>query len=240
MTTALVLAAAAVAYLLWSRPAAPAGLPPLSPLPAPLLPPIAPVAAGGPHPLTLAAILAAGGMVAFSIHESGKPRPVPPSPAPVIGLDLRGRFVGPDAATDAATTAALLEELAGQIEWDGQQQEPRLRTGAAFDDLRRAARELRTRGVSLGARQPAVRDAIKAYLDAEVGTEGGPVDVAGRARWVKGLRDVSSASLAAVSSGPKATSDAEQAAKADSFIQLMQVCLVALIALGAVAMWRSA
>jgi hypothetical protein len=196
MTTALVLAAAAVAYLLWSRPANPAGLPPLSPLPAPSLPPMAPVAAGGPHPLTLLAILAAGAMIAFSIHESGKPAPAP-GPAPVVGLDLRGRFVGPDAATDAATTAALLEELAGQIEWDGQQTEPRLKTGAAFDDLRRAARELRCRGVSLGARQPAVRDEIKRFLDAEAGTEGGPVDAAARAKWVRAYRAVSQAAAEA-------------------------------------------
>ena len=239
----LIAAAAAVAYLLWSRPAAPAGLPPLSPLPAPALPPIAPAAAGGPHPLTLIAILAAGGMVAFAIREARPPvpAPAPPSPAPVVGLDLRGLFRGEEAAADAATTAALTDEMASTIEWDGQQPEPRLKTGASFDDLRRAARELRTRGVSLGARQPAVRDAIKAYLDAQVGTEGGPVDVAGRARWVKGLRDVSAASLAAVSSVPKAVSEDDRAAaSADSFLNLMQVCLVALIALGAVAMWRSA
>jgi len=196
MTTALVLAAAAMAYLVWSRPTAPAGLPPLSPLPTPSLAPIAPVAAGGPHPLTLLAILAAGAMIAFSIRESGTPAPAP-GPAPVVGLDLRGRFVGPDASQDAATTAALLEELAGQIEWDGSQTEPRLRTGAAFDDLRRAARELRTRGVSLGARQPAVRDAIKTFLDAEAGTEGGPVDAASRAKWVRAYRAVSQAAAEA-------------------------------------------
>lgn len=196
MTTALVLAAAAVAWLLWSRPATPAGLPPLSPLPAPSLPPAAPVAAGGPHPLTLLAILAAGGMVALAIRETRTPSPGP-GPSPVVGIDLRGRFVGPDAAADAATTAALLEELAGQIEWDGQQTEPRLRTGAAFDDLRRAARELRTRGVSLGARQPAVRDEIKRFLDAEAGTEGGPVDAAARAKWVKAYRAVSQAAAEA-------------------------------------------
>jgi hypothetical protein len=194
MTTAALLAGLAVAYLLWSRPAAPAGLPPLSPLPAPLLPPAAAVA--GPHPLTLLAILGAGAMVAFSILESGKPAPAP-GPAPVVGLDLRGRFVGPDAASDAATTAALLEELAGQIEWDGSQTEPRLRTGAAFDDLRRSARELRTRGVSLGARQPAVRDEIKRFLDQEAGTEGGPVDAAARAKWVKAYRAVSQAAAEA-------------------------------------------
>jgi hypothetical protein len=133
-------------------------------------------------------------MVAFAIRETRTPAP---GPAPVVGLDLRGRFVGVDAAADAATTAALLEELAGQIEWDGQQAEPRLRTGAAFDDLRRAARELRTRGVSLGARQPAVRDEIKRFLDAEAGTEGGPVDASARAKWVKAYRAVSAAAAEA-------------------------------------------
>jgi hypothetical protein len=194
MTTALLLAGLAVAWLLWSRPAAPAGLPPLSPIPS--LPAGPAMSSGGPHPLTLLAILAAGAMVAFSILENGKPAPGP-GPAPVVGLDLRGRFVGPDAATDAALTAALLEELASQIEWDGQQAEPRLKTGAAFDDLRRAARELRCRGVSLGARQPAVRDEIKRFLDAEAGTEGGPVDAAARAKWVRAYRAVSAAAAEA-------------------------------------------
>jgi hypothetical protein len=203
MTTALLLAAAAVAYLLWSRPAvAPAlpQLPPLSPIIPPGMMPLgmpgAAAGGGGPHPLTLLAILAAGAMVAFAIRESGTPAPAP-GPAPVVGLDLRGKFVGPDASQDAATTAALLEELASQIEWDGQQTEPRLRTGAAFDDLRRSARELRTRGVSLGARQPAVRDSIKAFLDAEAGTEGGPVDAASRAKWVRAYRAVSAAAAEA-------------------------------------------
>jgi len=201
MTTALLLAAAAVAYLLWTRPAVAPALPPLPPL-TPVVPPgIMPLgtpgaaAGGGPHPLTLLAILAAGAMVAFAIRENGTPPA--PGPSPVVGLDLRGRFVGPDAATDAATTAALLEELAGAIEWDGQQTEPRLRTGAAFDDLRRSARELRTRGVSLGARQPAVRDAIKTFLDQEAGTEGGPVDAASRAKWVRAYRAVSAAAAEA-------------------------------------------
>jgi hypothetical protein len=195
MTTAIGLAALAVVWVFYSRSHAPQGLPPLSPLPAPLVPLAAPVAAGGPHPLTLLAILAAGAMIAFSIRESGTPPA--PGPAPVVGLDLRGRFVGVDAAADAATTAALLEELASQIEWDGSQTEPRLRTGAAFDDLRRAARELRTRGVSLGARQPAVRDEIKRFLDAEAGTEGGPVDAASRAKWVRAYRAVSQAAAEA-------------------------------------------
>ena len=209
MTTALALAALAVVWISYSRAHAPAGLPPLSPIADPLGRPLPPPnvrfrggqdpyqqANSGPHPLTLLAILAAGAMIAFSIRENGTPAPSP-APAPVVGLDLRGRFVGPDAAADAGLTAALLEELAEQIAWDGEQAEPRLRTGAAFDDLRRTARELRTRGVSLGARQPAVRDAIKAFLDQQVGTDGGPVDAAQRAAWVAAFKAVAQAAAEA-------------------------------------------
>ena len=210
MTTALVLAAAAVAYLLWSRPAVAPALPPLPPL-TPIIPPgIMPLGmpgaaagGGGPHPLTLLAILAAGAMVAFSIRENGKPAPAP-GPAPVVGLDLRGKFVGPDASQDAAVTAALLGALADDIEYDGlpvdkegKPKETRLKTGASFDDLRRIAREIRCQGVSLGARQPAVRDEIKRFLDAEAGTEGGPVDAAARAKWVRAYRAVSAAAAEA-------------------------------------------
>jgi hypothetical protein len=210
MTTALLLAAAAVAYLLCTRPAVAPALPQLPPL-SPIIPPgIMPLgmpgaaaAGGGPHPLTLLAILAAGGMVAFAIRETRTPAPAP-GPAPVVGLDLRGRFVGPDASQDAAVTAALLGALADDIEYDGlsvdkegKPKETRLKTGASFDDLRRIAREIRCQGVSLGARQPAVRDAIKTFLDQEAGTEGGPVDAASRAKWVKAYRAVAQAAAEA-------------------------------------------
>ena len=63
----------------------------------------------------------------------------------------------------------------------------------AIDDLRQRARELRCRGVSIGARQPAARDAIATHLEAAVGTSGGPIDAAGRAAWVKALREISEA-----------------------------------------------
>jgi hypothetical protein len=210
-------AAAAVAYLMWARPAAPVGLPPLSPIADPVGRPLPPPnvrfrggadpypAAGGftPNPFIPWAIVAA--LLWMHLQDRPAPAPAPaPGPTPVVGLDLRGRFVGPDAAADAATTAALLEELAGWIEYDalpvdneGRPKEPRLKTGAAFDDLRRAAREGRCRGVSLGARQPAVRDEIKRFLDAEAGTEGGPVDAAARAKWVRAYRAVSQAAAEA-------------------------------------------
>ena len=197
MTTALLLAGLAVAYLVWARPAAPAGLPPLVPVIAAPSPVTPAAARTGPHPLLLAAILLPWALLAWTHLVQTPTTPPTPAPAPATGLDLRGRFVGPDAAADASMTSALLGELADVIEWDGKQAEPRLRTGAAFDDLRRAARELRCRGVSLGARQPAVRDAIKGFLDQQVGTDGGPVDADERAAWVSAFRAVSSAAEAA-------------------------------------------
>ncbi len=115
----------------------------------------------------------------------------PPAPAPApAGLHLRGLFRGPTAAEDAATIGGLCSELADEIEWDGRQAEPSLKSGVAFDDLRQRARELRCRGVSVGARQPAARDAIRVYLEEQVGTAGGPVTPEQRAKWVSALRDI--------------------------------------------------
>lgn len=192
MTTAIILAALAALYLA-TRPAAPAGLPPLV---APPAVPAAP-AATGPHPLTLLAILAAGGMIAFAILESRMPAPAP-APAPATALDLRGKFVGAEAAGDAAITAEIMAALADAITYDATLPEPRLRTGQAFAELRTAAREYRTGGVRLGDRQPLARDAIAAHLEQAVGTDGGPVDAAGRERWVRAFREVAAAARAAI------------------------------------------
>ena len=142
--------------------------------------------------------LIAGILIGVAVICAAWPYAAPsPAPLPDSPLDLRGKFVGADAAADAATTASLLGELADAIEFDGTKAEPRLRTGAAFDDLRTTARDLRCRGQTLGARQPRVREAIKHYLEERVGTSGGPVDAAGRVRWVEALRDVSRAAEAA-------------------------------------------
>jgi hypothetical protein len=122
--------------------------------------------------------------------------PSPPVPVPPDAFTLR--FVGEHAAADASMLSALLSELADCIERDGTLSEPRLKTGVAFDDLRVAAREARMRGESLGARQPAVRDAIHTFLDDAVGTSGGPVTPESRAAWVSAYRDLSEAAAEAV------------------------------------------
>jgi hypothetical protein len=117
---------------------------------------------------------------------------VPPAPTPVpdAGFSLRGKFIGPTASQDAATFGALCDELANVLDYDFAQTDPRIKTGAAIEDLRLAAREARLRGVSLGARQPYARDAVKAYLDQVAGTSGGPLTPEQQAAWVSAFRDV--------------------------------------------------
>jgi hypothetical protein len=140
-----------------------------------------------------AAALIAGAAIAWT---SSSPAPAPtPTPAPPgpAGLNLRGTFVGPDAAADAATVSALMDELAAEIEWDAMQAEPLIRTGVALDDLRQRARELRCRGVSLGEKHPRARESIKVYLDAAAGTSGGPLSPAQRSAWVAAYRDIARA-----------------------------------------------
>jgi hypothetical protein len=138
-----------------------------------------------------AVALLIGAVVAFNWQQEAAPAPTPP--APPAGLNLRGLFQGITAAEDAALVAALTGELADEIAWDGTLEKPLLTTGVAIDELRRRARELRCRGVSIGARQPAARDAIAAHLDAAVGNAGGPIDEAKRIAWVKALGEISEA-----------------------------------------------
>lgn len=136
-----------------------------------------------------AALLAAAAIWLLALRGPA-PTPAPPEPA---AFTLRGKFVGPDASADAGTTAALLDELANEIEWDGMQPDPFLKTGVSFDDLRVRARLLLCRGVSLGDKHPRAREAIKDYLDQAAGTSGGPVSPQQRATWIAAYRAVARA-----------------------------------------------
>lgn len=138
--------------------------------------------------LAAAALLVAA---AWSWTSRSTPTPTPaPDGGPIV---LRGLFRGPTAAEDATTIAGLCGELADEIEWDGMQAEPFLATGVAVDTLRERARVLRCRGVSIGERQPAARDAIAAHLDRTVGKSGGPISPEARSAWVTAFRDISRA-----------------------------------------------
>lgn len=141
----------------------------------------------GKHVAVLALLVAAA--IAFMPHRSSTPTP---APMPPDAFTLRGKFIGPTAAADAATLSALCDELASCIEYDGMHDQ-RLKTGVAFDELRIAAREARCKGDSIGSRQPHVREAVHKFLDDAVGSSGGPVTPESRAAWVSALRDLSRA-----------------------------------------------
>jgi hypothetical protein len=135
--------------------------------------------------------IAAGLVVLALLLMPSARRPDEPVPVPDAGpLVLKGMFSGPTASDDAAMVGALCYELADEIEYDGQQPQPYLKTGVAVDELRRAARSLRCKGASIGDRQPAARDAIAAYLDENVGTDGGALTPESRAAWVSAYRDI--------------------------------------------------
>lgn len=146
------------------------------------------------HKQIAAGAIIAIGLLAWVLSlRSGEQTPPKPGPVPPNGLVLRGLFIGPQASQDASLLSSLTAEIGDCIEYDGTLPDPRLKTGVAFDDLRIAARESRLRGESLGARQPKVKDAIHNYLDEVVGTSGGPVTPAERAKWVSAMRDISRA-----------------------------------------------
>lgn len=193
MSPLALLFAAVAAGIVWraNRPPAVVSLPSLAgpslPLPAPV------TSAAGVHPLLVAAIVAPWFLVAWLALRDPAPQPAPgPAPAPAA-VDLRGAWVGPTAAEDAAITGELLAALATQIEYDGTLAAPRITTGAQAAELRALAREYRTSGVSLASRQPGAIDRIAAYLEQQIGTDGGAIDAAGRKRWVDAFRAVAAA-----------------------------------------------
>jgi len=140
--------------------------------------------------------LAAVALLAAAVwsYASKSPAPLPPAP---VGFTLAGKFVGPDASEDAALVSALCAELADELEWDMSQAEPLLITGVAFDELRVRTRKMLCKGQSLGDKHPLARDAIGAYLDANAGTSGGPMDEATKRKWIAAYREVAKAAEAA-------------------------------------------
>jgi hypothetical protein len=147
------------------------------------------------HLAAAALVAAAAVMFAWPATEDDHEPAPPPVPA---SLSLVGKFVGPSAAMDAAITAGLTAELADELEWDGTQQDPVVKTGQAVEMLRTRARELRCAGEALGTKHPLAREAIGAFLDAKAGQAGGNLTPASRAAWVEAFREISKAAAEAV------------------------------------------
>lgn len=143
----------------------------------------------------------AGGCLALAAvvwwADRSNSEPPDPQPKPAPRLDLRGKFRGDTAYADAISVSALCGELARELEWDGTQETPMIRSGVQFDELRIRARQLLCGGESIGDRQPEVRAEIEEWLNTHAGTSGGPLSPEARARWVAAYRDVAEAAEAA-------------------------------------------
>jgi len=134
----------------------------------------------------LAALLA---VAALAAAVEFAPRPAP-APSPEAGYSLRGKWIGPQAAEDAAAFAGLCRGTADALELDGTKQQPRITTGVQMEDVRIAAAEGRFLPRKLTQDQPHAVAVAGRFLDEYAGTSGGPLDGESRGRWVKALRDL--------------------------------------------------
>ena len=146
--------------------------------------------------LAIVAALLAGAVLAAVVEFA--PRPGPPAPAPSGVLDLRGKFIGPTAADDAAAFAGLCTGIAEALAADGGRTAPRITTGVQIEDVRVAAAEGRFLPRSLSREQPHAVAAAGRYLDSVVGTSGGPLPAEARQRWVEAFRTLAQAAEEAV------------------------------------------
>jgi hypothetical protein len=138
--------------------------------------------------IVAAALLAGAALAAFA--EYG---PRNSTPAPSGGLSLRGKWIGPAAAEDAAAFSGLCRGIADALEADGSRQQPRITTGVQIEDVRVAAAEGRFLPRRLTQEQPHAVAAAGKYLDDVAGMSGGPLDAAARAKWVEAYRALAAA-----------------------------------------------
>lgn len=135
--------------------------------------------------IAIGLLLLAG--AAWGLTTARTPAPPPPPPG---AIDLSGAFQGESASDDAAVLAAMADEIANIIEWDGAQETPALTTGRSLDALRTKTREFMCRGQSLGERHPVMRQIVSNYLDTQLGSSGGEVTAEQRTKWVKAYREI--------------------------------------------------
>jgi len=139
--------------------------------------------------IIIAAALLSGAMLAAYVEYG----PRNSTPEPSGGFSLRGKWIGPAAAEDAAAFAGLCRGLADALESDGSRPQPRIITGVQIEDVKVAAAEGRFLPRRLTQEQPHAVAAAGKYLDEVAGTSGGPLDAAARGRWVEAYRALATA-----------------------------------------------
>ncbi|NBW15705.1 MAG: hypothetical protein EBR82_47735 [Caulobacteraceae bacterium] len=125
------------------------------------------------------------------------PRGAAPVPAPAA-LSLRGKFIGPSAAEDAAAFAGLCRGIRQALISDGTKSAARITTGVHVEDLRIASAEGRFLPRSFSLDQPHVAAAAGQYLNRTVGDSGGPLTPEAKAMWAEAFLELAKAAEEAV------------------------------------------
>ena len=144
--------------------------------------------------IVLAALLA-GAVLAAVVEFAPRRAPSPPVDG---GLSIKGKFIGPQAAEDAAAFAGICRGISESLAADGTRPRPRITTGVHLEDLRVAAAEGRFWPRSLSREQPHATASAGRYLDEVAGTSGGPLDATARMRWVAAFAALADAAEEAV------------------------------------------
>jgi len=110
--------------------------------------------------------------------------PAKPDHKPAAGLTLKGLWRGPEASADAAKFAGLCRGMVEAMRVDDRRTAPKITTGVSLEELRITAAEGRFLPRRLTEEQPHAMAAVKAYLDAVVGTSGGKLDAPRKAAWL--------------------------------------------------------
>jgi hypothetical protein len=121
-----------------------------------------------------------------------------PQAAPEGPLVLRGEFVGPTAAEDAAALAGLARGVSEALRHDAERKDPRIATGVHLEDLRVAACEGRLLPRSFSRQQPAVAAECGKFLDNAIGTSGGPLTADRRQAAIEAYAAIAAAAEAAI------------------------------------------
>ena len=121
-----------------------------------------------------------------------------PQAAPEGPLVLRGVFIGPTAAEDAAALAGLARGVSEALRHDADRKDPRIETGLHLEELRLAACEGRFLPRSLTREQPAAAAACGKFLDQAIGTSGGPLTADRRQAAIDAYAAIAVAAEAAI------------------------------------------
>lgn len=133
--------------------------------------------------LLMAVMLAAAGLTQLDLMPKVTPQSRPVGPDLVATISKAAD--GTKAAEDYRRFGYMCKKMAATIRWDGKQAEPKLVSGTTLHNYRVLDREAMFDGRELAPDYPHLKDAVRDYLIAKVGTENKKLTPEQREVWAK-------------------------------------------------------